>query len=178
MRVMHYYSGCISLHCTTQILLLQHVSSGAERGHAGNCRSRITISTCSTPSLIQHLKLFNSAAVCCQSELNYSFNIQGSAVGINVSEHFNHCLIIQTGPQCTLRPFKPHPVSQADKWMWFLLTAWVRQCRQRKGNMISTTHAENKKTLKWDPKTELTLPKSCQREKNRHDSEASKYIKL
>ena len=106
---------CISLHCTTQILLLQHVSSGAERGHAGNCRSRITISTCSTPSLIQHLKLFNSAAVCCQSELNYSFNIQGSAVGINVSEHFNHCLIIQTGPQCTLRPFKPHPVSQADK---------------------------------------------------------------
>lgn len=33
---------CISLHCTTQILLLQRVSSGTETVHAGNCRRRIS----------------------------------------------------------------------------------------------------------------------------------------
>ncbi len=41
-----------ALHNTNPPTVLQHVSSGAERGHAGNCRWRITVSTCSTPCFI------------------------------------------------------------------------------------------------------------------------------
>lgn len=117
---------CISLHCTTQILVLQHVSSRDERGHAGNCRWRITISTCSTPCFIQPLKLLKSGVVCCHSKFNYSLYTCRIYCWhwcvMCCSKAFD---IIQVRPHCTLRYLFEHPISEADKWAWFLLTARI-----------------------------------------------------